>query len=118
MSRKKQIWYRKSSSSATLAESLKEIYEIQVIPADSRKIFDAAAQQFLRTFLLEVEKESPEFLRQIVSSGSHARIVGVIDAVHGPPASSAFDGQSVFSYLSTTASAKEVKKTIALAFEN
>src|ERR1700723_1745572 len=118
MSRKKQIWYRKSSSSATLAESLKEIYEIQVIPADSRKIFDAAAQQFLRTFLLEVEKESPEFLRQIVSPGSHARIVGVIDAVHGPPASSAFDGQSVFSYLSTTASAKEVKKTIALAFEN
>jgi HD-GYP domain-containing protein (c-di-GMP phosphodiesterase class II) len=118
MSRKKQIWYRKSSAAATLAESLKEIYDIQTIPADASKVFAASAKDFLRVFLLEIEKESPDFLRQIAAVGHHARTLGLIDPTPGSAASSAFDGQSVFSYVSTTASAKELKKAIAVAFEN
>jgi HD-GYP domain-containing protein (c-di-GMP phosphodiesterase class II) len=119
MSRKKQIWYRKTSAAATLAESLKEIYEMQPIAADAQRIFGSDSQDFLRVFLLEIEKESSDFLRQIAAVGHHARTVGVIDSGHVALGSgAAFDGQTVFSYLATTASAKEVKKTVAVAFEN
>ncbi|HEY0702327.1 MAG TPA: HD domain-containing phosphohydrolase [Candidatus Acidoferrales bacterium] len=119
MSRRKQIWYRKSSPAAPLAESLKEIYEIEWISADSKNIFDPSAMQALRVFLLDVEKETPELLRSLHASSPHSRVIGVIEtSTHGGVASSAFEGQAVFSYLATSASAKEIKKTVAVAFEN
>jgi len=127
MSKKRQIWYRNGTAAATLATSVKDSYELRVIPADEVKDgLGAKSSEELRVFLLEVASESPEFARRMRVANSHSRIVGVIAGLHqsaAQPASSrtspaALDSESVFAYLSANATLTEIHKTLAIAFEN
>jgi HD-GYP domain-containing protein (c-di-GMP phosphodiesterase class II) len=116
MSRKKQIWYRLGTVTAALAESVKGSYELHIIPSDGAKGgSEPQPSEALRVFLVEAEKESLEFVRRIRISDAHARVIAVLSASHG---SSALDSQSVFAYLSASATSQEIEKTIAIAFEN
>jgi HD-GYP domain-containing protein (c-di-GMP phosphodiesterase class II) len=116
MSRKKQICYRKGTLAAALAESVKGSYELHPLLSDDLKGgFERQPSEALRVFLVEADKESLEFVRRIRISDPHARVIAVISAPHG---SSALDSQSVFAYLSASATPQEIEKTIAIAFEN
>src|SRR5271156_1782119 len=118
MSRKKQIWYRPGSSAAPLAESLKDLYELRPISADDSKgVLESKASEALRVFLLDLEKESSEFLRHIRNTSPHTRIVGVI-ARHDSAAKVSENDSVVFAYVSATVPKREIEKTIAVAFEN
>src|SRR5450631_3905456 len=110
MSRKRQIWYRKGSAAASLAESVKDTYELRLIsPDDSKDALESKASEALRVFLVDIEKESPDFLRHIRLSGSHTRIVGVLTSPHNAASRSAVDGRPIFVYMSPSAAKQEIE---------
>src|ERR1700722_3741049 len=127
MSRKRQIWYRKGTAGAALANSIKDSYDLRAIAAvefqDSR---GTKPTEEGRVFLLDVESESREFARRVRISDPHSRVVGVIGRSHPSPPQSAssqipsagLDSESVFAYLSAGATLPEIRKTLAIAFEN
>lgn len=124
MSRKRQIWYRKGTLAAPLAESVKDGYELRpLLPNDLKDGLKPRPSEALRVFLVDVETESLDFVRRVRISDPHSRIVGVIPASNQPPSQSVpsravLDSESVFAYLSTTATLPEIEKTIAITFEN
>jgi HD-GYP domain-containing protein (c-di-GMP phosphodiesterase class II) len=127
MSRKRQIWYRNGSAAAALATSVKDSYDLRLIPADAHKDgLGAKSGEELRVFLLDVASESAEFARGVRVENAHSRIVGVITNARQSAAPSAssqtspvgLDGESVFAYLSANATLPEIDKTLAITFEN
>jgi len=118
MSRKRQIWYRQESGVAPLAESLKHLYELRPITSSiSKDASESKESSSIRVFLVDIEKETVESLRQLRSAGPHARIVGIIGA-HASSAKLSADDSAVFAYVSATAPMRELEKTIGIAFEN
>ena len=118
MSRKRQIWYRQESGVAPLAESLKHLYELR--PVASNDFKDASEPKesgSIRVFLVDIEKETTESLRQLRNAGPHTRIVGVVGA-HASSAKLSTDDSAVFAYVSASAPRRELEKTIGIAFEN
>jgi HD-GYP domain-containing protein (c-di-GMP phosphodiesterase class II) len=127
MSRKRQIWYRNGSAAAALATSVKDSYDLRLIPTDAHKDgLGAKSGEELRVFLLDVASESAEFARGMRVENAHSRIVGVITNARQSAAPSAssqtspvgLDGESVFAYLSANATLPEIDKTLAITFEN
>jgi len=119
MSRKRQIWYRQGSAASPLAESLKERYELRAIaPEDAEDVLESKPAEAIRVFLLDTEKESPEFAGRIRLSDPHSRIVGVTPATLKSPGKQALDSNSVFAFVSSSAARQEIEKTLAIAFEN
>ena len=127
MSRKGQIWYRKGTAAAALATSVKDSYELRAIAGDElRDGRGTKPTEERRVFLLDVESESREFARRMRISDPHSRVVGVIGRSHPSPPQSAssqipsagLDSESVFAYLSAGATLPEIRKTLAIAFEN
>jgi HD-GYP domain-containing protein (c-di-GMP phosphodiesterase class II) len=119
MMRKRQIWYRKGSAAAPLTESLKDDYDIRVMPAaDSKPALESNTSDALRIFLVDAATETPDLLRRIRISGAYARIVSVIPATQKTPLKSPVDGESIFAYISATASRQEIEKTLEITFEN
>ena len=127
MSRKRQIWYRKGTAAAALATSVKDSYELRAIAGDELQDGSGTKPtEERRVFLLDVESESREFARRVRISDPHSRVVGVIGRSHPSPPQSAssqipsagLDSESVFAYLSAGATLPEIRKTLAIAFEN
>jgi HD-GYP domain-containing protein (c-di-GMP phosphodiesterase class II) len=124
MSRKRQIWYRKGTSAAPLAESVKGSYELRpIMPDDVKNGLEPKPSEALRVFLVDVGEEFPEFVRRIRISDAHSRIVGVIPAQHDSKMRAGdsrlgIHSESVFTYLSVAATPLEIEKTIAITFEN
>src|ERR1700722_952053 len=117
MSRKRQIWYRQESGVAPVAESLKHLYELRPIASSNSKDAPEPKESgSIRVFLVDVEKETADTLRQLRSAGPHTRIVGVIGA-HASSAKSP-DDSAVFAYVSASAPRRELERTIGIAFEN
>src|SRR6202522_1047721 len=118
MSRKKQIWYRQGSAAAALVEPLKDLYELRPIsPADSKINVELNTTDPLRVFLLDIEKDTAEFVRHTRNTGPHTRVVGVI-AGDSSSAKLSTDDAAFFAYVSANAPKRELEKTIAIAFEN
>jgi len=119
MSRKRQIWYRKGSAAASLAESVRHNYELRLIPPDdSRDGPESKVSGALRVFLVDLQKESLDTLHSLHASDPHTRIVGVITPEHDSSSKPAVSDQAVFAYLSSSAAKQEIEKTIGIAFEN
>jgi len=118
MSRKKQIWYRQGSAAAPLVEPLKDLYELRPIsPGDSKINVELNTTDPLRVFLLDIEKDTAEFVRHARNSGPHTRVVGVI-AGDSSSAKLSTDDAAFFAYVSANAPKREFEKTVAIAFEN
>jgi HD-GYP domain-containing protein (c-di-GMP phosphodiesterase class II) len=128
MSRKRQIWYRKGTPAALLAESVKHRYDLRPLSLDDLKDgLEPKPSEALRVFLLDDEKESREFARRIRISDPHSRLVGIIRgsqhsasrSASSPSSSqSELGSDAVFAYLSVTATPQEIEKMISIAFEN
>ena len=119
MSRKRQIWYRPGTLAAPLAESVKGSYELRPIsPEEAKDGLEHKQSHALRLFLVDAENESGEFARRIRLSDPHSRIVGVLGSQRDTSSQSGLDGESIFAYLSSTATPQEIAKTIAITFEN
>jgi len=119
MSSKKQIWYRQGTPAAALAESVRGTYELHPVLLEESTVGDTSKPSgAFRVFLLDAERESHEFARRIRFSDPHARIVGVLQSAHGSGHHSPLDSESIYTYLSATATPQEIEKTIAITFEN
>jgi HD-GYP domain-containing protein (c-di-GMP phosphodiesterase class II) len=119
MSKKRQIWYRKGSAAASLAESVKDAYELRLIPLDdSRGAPDSKVSDALRVFLVDIEKESLDTLRRFHGADPHTRTVGVIVPAQKSDPKPTGKDQAVFAYLSSSSVQQEIEKTLAIAFEN
>jgi HD-GYP domain-containing protein (c-di-GMP phosphodiesterase class II) len=128
MSRKRQIWYRKGTPAALLAESVEHRYDLRPLsPDDLKDGLEPKPSEALRVFLLDGEKESREFARRIRIADPHSRLVGIIRGSQHPASRSASSQSSsqselgsdaVFAYLSVTATPQEIEKMISIAFEN
>jgi HD-GYP domain-containing protein (c-di-GMP phosphodiesterase class II) len=128
MSRKRQIWYRKGTPAALLAESVKHRYDLRPIsPDDLTGGLEPKPSEALRVFLLDSEKESREFARRIRIADPYSRLVGIIRGEHHPASplagsqsssQSGLDNEAVFAYLSASATPQEIEKMISIAFEN
>ncbi len=128
MSRKRQIWYRKGTPAALLAESVRHRYDLRPIsPDDLTGGIEPKPSEALRVFLLDSEKESREFARRIRISDPYSRLVGIIRGAHHSASPSAgsqsssqsgLDNEAVFAYLSASATPQEIEKMIGITFEN
>jgi HD-GYP domain-containing protein (c-di-GMP phosphodiesterase class II) len=118
MSRKSQIWHRKGSAATPLAEALKGEYQVVGFSQDSEIARAGEGSAAPRVFLVDADREPGDGLRRVRAFDPQARIVGVIPPATKGSALSSADSDLFFAYVPRAASPQELKKTIAVAFEN
>jgi HD-GYP domain-containing protein (c-di-GMP phosphodiesterase class II) len=127
MSGKKQIWFLEGSAAAKLAARLPAKYDLHPVKKNKQLNSKAASKsqntETPRVFLADMQDAAPILPPQFTALHPHHRIIGVIPPSGlGSPkksaAGSAHPEPLVLAYLSSTASADEAQKTLAVVFEN
>jgi HD-GYP domain-containing protein (c-di-GMP phosphodiesterase class II) len=127
MDEKREIWFMEGSLAAKLVAPLRQSYDLRSLTANKQSDSSRRPEQERAAnygvVLADMRDGAPVLPASWNGSGSNYRVIGVLPAAGlGSGKTSESHGTraavSVFAFVSSSASAEELEKTLGIAFEN